>query len=82
MGFVSLVALVWEIFEFWMDSFFQMNLQRTISSGVKDTMGDMIVALLGGFFFFLFYVKKKKNKKFSQQFNKMKLFSFKKNDIL
>jgi hypothetical protein len=46
-SFVFSVALgaIWEIFEFSIDFFLGMNMQK---SGLNDTMGDMIVNLIGG----------------------------------
>lgn len=48
MGFVALVAVLWECFEFSMDQIAGMHMQELISTGVADTMFDMIVALIGG----------------------------------
>jgi len=53
-GFVALFAFmfamtigtVWEIFEFIMDSWFGLNMQR---SGVTDTMWDLIMDFIGAF---------------------------------
>ncbi len=38
------IGTLWEIFEFAMDSFFNLNMQK---SGLKDTMWDMIVNTIG-----------------------------------
>ena len=38
---------VWEIFEFTNDAIFQADAQHVMTTGVDDTMLDMIVALLG-----------------------------------
>ena len=38
---------VWEIFEFSMDQLFEFNMQK---SGLKDTMGDLIVCIVGSVF--------------------------------
>lgn len=38
------VGAIWEIFEFAMDELFGLNMQK---SGLRDTMGDLIVDLLG-----------------------------------
>lgn len=48
MGFVALVAVSWECFEFTYDQLFDGRMQQLISVGVADTMWDMIVALFGG----------------------------------
>ena len=44
------IGVLWEIFEFSMDSFFAMNMQKEMlgdSSGLTDTMWDLIVDTLG-----------------------------------
>jgi uncharacterized membrane protein YjdF len=57
-GFVALFAFLfavsvgtlWELFEFAMDSFFGMNMQKTRfndPSGLTDTMWDLFVDMLG-----------------------------------
>ncbi|MEK7185708.1 MAG: hypothetical protein AAB726_03730 [Patescibacteria group bacterium] len=38
------IGALWEIFEFAMDSFFGLNMQK---SGLKDTMWDLIIAAVG-----------------------------------
>lgn len=43
-SFAMTIGVVWEIFEFAMDSFFGMNMQK---SGLVDTMGDLIVNTVG-----------------------------------
>ncbi len=42
--FAEAIGVVWEIFEFGMDSLFGMNMQK---SGLRDTMGDLIVNTVG-----------------------------------
>jgi hypothetical protein len=39
------VGLLWEVFEFAMDSLFSLNMQK---SGLVDTMGDLMVNMVGG----------------------------------
>ncbi|WP_390910416.1 hypothetical protein [Pseudosulfitobacter sp. SM2401] len=39
------VGAIWEIFEFTMDLFFGLNMQK---SGLDDTMGDLIINAVGG----------------------------------
>ncbi len=46
MCFAVFIGTVWEIFEFSMDSFFGLNMQK---SGLPDTMGDLIVDVAGAF---------------------------------
>ena len=48
--FAVAVGALWEIFEFLMDSFFGMNMQKAMfddPSGLTDTMWDMIVNTIG-----------------------------------
>lgn len=48
MSFVAFVAVLWECFEFACDQIAGMHMQELISTGVQDTMYDMVVALIGG----------------------------------
>lgn len=48
LGIVALIAILWETFEFSIDSIAHTNLQHNQDTGVIDTMQDMIVAMLGG----------------------------------
>lgn len=48
MGFVALMAVLWECFEFFVDQAFGGHMQQLHTVGVSDTMWDMIVALIGG----------------------------------
>lgn len=48
LGIVAIIAIFWEIFEFGADSILKTDLQHNQEAGVKDTMGDLIVASLGG----------------------------------
>ncbi|MBU0456830.1 MAG: hypothetical protein ABH824_07235 [Nanoarchaeota archaeon] len=43
-AFANMIGVIWEIFEFSMDSFFAFNMQK---SGLIDTMWDLIVNTLG-----------------------------------
>ncbi len=45
-SFSVVTATLWEIFEFFMDEFFGLNMQK---SGLVDTMWDLVVASVGGF---------------------------------
>jgi hypothetical protein len=46
--FSNTLSIIWEIFEFSMDTFFGLNMQKThIGTGVTDTMIDMIVNAIG-----------------------------------
>ncbi len=51
------VASLWEISEFFLDTYFGMNMQV---GGLKDTIIDMIDALVGTIIMLLFIIKKKK----------------------
>ena len=44
--FSMAIGAIWEIFEFTMDSFFGLNMQK---SGLVDTMWDLIVNMVGAF---------------------------------
>lgn len=44
--FAMTIGALWEVFEFAMDQLFGMNMQK---SGLRDTMGDLIVDALGAF---------------------------------
>lgn len=43
--FAVTIGVLWEIFEFAMDQFFGLNMQK---SGLMDTMGDLILDVIGG----------------------------------
>lgn len=43
-AFAMTIGVLWEVFEYTMDSFFGMNMQK---SGLPDTMGDLIVNTIG-----------------------------------
>lgn len=51
-----MVAGLWEIFEFAMDSLLGGDAQKVIETGVTDTMKDIICALLGSMLFSLCYL--------------------------
>ncbi len=60
--FVLAIGALWEIFEFSMDYFFSLNMQK---SGLWDTMGDLIADVLGGLISAVigyFYLVKEKKK--------------------
>lgn len=62
-GFISLVALSWEIVEYLADITLKTNLQHNVETGVGDTMCDMIVATIGGIISYIYYLSKDKIKK-------------------
>ncbi len=49
--FALSIGALWEIFEFFMDIYFNLNMQR---SGLMDTMGDLIIGSFGAFLASLF----------------------------
>lgn len=52
-GFIFMVAGVWEILEFCADQLVHSNLQHTKETGVVDTMKDMIFACFGGVLYYV-----------------------------
>lgn len=54
--FVLMIASIWEFLEYGMDTFFNMNVQHSIETGVSDTMEDMLVAFLGGIIVSIIYL--------------------------
>lgn len=66
LGIVFASACIWEIFEFFMDSVFNMNLQHYKDTGVLDTMEDIIACSLGGVLASIIY-----NKKFNDKLKKI-----------
>lgn len=57
-----LIASCWEFFEFASDNLLGGNAQRVIATGVKDTMKDMICALLGCSLVVIDYIYESTNK--------------------
>lgn len=47
-SFTALTAALWECFEFMCDKCFGQHMQELVSTGLDDTMFDIIFALLGG----------------------------------
>lgn len=65
-SFAIAIGVLWEILEFFLDNFFGFNLQK---SGLRDTMGDLIVDTLGAIFsstIAFIYLKSKKKLIFSK----------------
>lgn len=52
------IASLWEIFEFINSKIFMVDVQRVLSTGVNDTMKDIILALLGSILFNIWYIYK------------------------
>lgn len=59
LGFVSILSLGWEIFEYISNIILKTDPQKVKLTGINDTMKDLIVALLGGISVIIFYRKKK-----------------------
>ena len=69
-GFAIAIGSLWEIFEFFVDSTFGLNMQK---SGLVDTMWDLIVNTLGALFVSIlgyFYLKGEKSVIFSRMVTK------------
>ena len=47
LSFSMLIASLWEIFEYLASYYFNVDPQKVLLTGITDTMGDLIVALLG-----------------------------------
>ncbi len=64
LGLSCLVACLWEYMEFTGDNLFNKDAQNVLTTGVDDTMKDMIVATIGSFLYSLiFYIESKTGKK-------------------
>lgn len=69
MGISFMIAGLWEDFEFITDKIFGADAQKVLTTGVDDTMKDMIVATLGALIFCInFYFRKDKKNSFISQF--------------
>lgn len=47
-GIACIGGIIWEIFEFFIDLLLNLDTQLSLSTGVSDTMWDLITDLLGG----------------------------------
>ena len=54
--FTLMIASLWEFCEYTFDTFFGMNVQHNIETGVNDTMQDMLIAFLGSIIVCISYV--------------------------
>lgn len=63
LGFTFLIAGLWEIFEFTTDKLFNKDAQNVFTTGVNDTMKDIICAFLACLFILLAYAYEKINNK-------------------
>lgn len=48
LSFVALGCVLWEIYEFAIDSLFALDMQGSVITGVTDTMIDLMAGILGG----------------------------------
>lgn len=55
-AFVLMVASFWEFFEYFSDMLFKQDAQNVLTTGIHDTMKDMIAAFLGSILFSVIYV--------------------------
>ena len=60
-SFSMLIASCWEIFEYLSSYYFGVDPQKVVLTGVSDTMGDIIVALLGSILVSISYYFEHKN---------------------
>ncbi len=61
-SFTTLVAFSWELFEFTCDNLFSKDAQNVLTTGVSDTMWDMIVAFFGSVLVSILYTIEVKTK--------------------
>lgn len=59
LGFVSFVSVGWEIFEFISSIVFKIDPQHALTTGVTDTMKDLIVAQIGAIIVCIIYIRNK-----------------------
>lgn len=62
-GISCIIASFWEYFEFISDNIFGKDAQNVLTTGVADTMMDMILATLGNLLFILIYIFEEFNNK-------------------
>tara|TARA_Y100000310_G_C20661148_1_gene804867 strand:- start:1193 stop:1552 length:360 start_codon:yes stop_codon:yes gene_type:complete len=55
LGMVSLVAIMWEFFEFIVDSYISSKNYLQLQGGLNDTLGDFLFDLFGGFISVILY---------------------------
>jgi len=60
LGFVSLIAVSWETFEYVSSHLFDVDPQKVETTGINDTMKDILVALLGGILVTIFGNKRRR----------------------
>lgn len=62
LGITFMIAGLWEIFEFTTDNIFGKDAQKVLTTGVTDTMKDIISAFLGSLIIIISYIYEKVNK--------------------
>ena len=73
--FTISIAACWEYFEFVCDKIFKCDAQWVFSTGVNDTMTDMLIATFAGIIsssYYLFYLKKNKDGCYGKKYQKEK----------
>ena len=55
-AFTLMIASFWEFFEYFNDNLFDKDAQNVLTTGVDDTMKDMIAALIGSILFNIMYI--------------------------
>ena len=56
MMFTFMIAVLWECVEFTIDNVMGTDTQKVLSTGVNDTMKDMICAILGSLLVMISYI--------------------------
>lgn len=59
-SFVLMTASLWEFFEYFGDILFKQDAQNVLTTGIHDTMKDMIAAFLGSILFSIIYMYEEK----------------------
>lgn len=55
-AFTLMIASLWEFFEYFSDKIFGKDAQNVITTGINDTMKDMVSAFIGSILFIMLYV--------------------------
>ncbi|NFH66909.1 hypothetical protein FC952_16330 [Clostridium botulinum] len=67
LSFAALCGVIWEIYEFTIDTLFNLDMQGVECCGVTDTMVDLIADLIGSIISYIFYCFNYKNNKKTYQ---------------
>jgi len=59
-AFVLMIASFWEFFEYFCDKMFGKDAQNVLTTGVNDTMNDMVAAFIGSIIFNIMYIYEEK----------------------